>query len=86
MKILAVLLADVLYVKERLDEKLVNRDIRDRLTKVANRASVDRIVKMSEFLGFIESSLKSHVNRQMLTDMLALTGNEILNDFLSESR
>ena len=86
MKILAVLLADVLYVKERLDEKLVNRDIRDRLTKVANRASVDRIVKMSEFLGFIESSLKSHVNRQMLTDMLALTGNEILNDFLTESR
>jgi len=86
MKILAVLLADVLYVKERLDEKLVNRDIRDRLTKVANRASVDRIVKMSDFLGFIESSLKSHVNRQMLTDMLALTGNEILNDFLTESR
>ena len=27
-----------------------------------------------------------HVNRQMLTDMLAITGNEILNDFLTESR
>ena len=86
MKILAVLLADILYLKEGLEGKLVNQDIRDRLAKVANRASVDRIVKMSDFLGFIESSLKSHVNRQMLTDMLALTGNEILNDFLSESR
>jgi DNA polymerase III delta' subunit len=86
MKILAVLLADILYLKEDLTGKLVNLDIRDRLVKIANRASVDRIVGMSDFLGFIESSLKSHVNRQMLTDMLALTGNEILNDFLAESR
>jgi DNA polymerase III subunit delta' len=86
MKILAVLLADVLYLKEGVDEKLVNRDLRERLAQVANRASIDRIVKMSDFLGFIESSLKNHVNRQMLTDMLALTGNEILNDFLTESR
>lgn len=86
MKILAVLLADVLYLKEGVADKVVNIDIRDRLVKLANRASVDRIVQMSDFLGFIESSLKSHVNRQMLTDMLALTGNEILNDFLRESR
>lgn len=86
MKILAVLLADILYLKEDLTGKLVNVDIRDRLVKIANRASVDRIIGMSDFLGFIESSLKSHVNRQMLTDMLALTGNEILNDFLTESR
>jgi DNA polymerase III subunit delta' len=86
MKILAMLLADVIYLQEGLTEKLVNIDIRDRLLKLANRASLDRIVQMSDFLGFIESSLKSHVNRQMLMDMLALTGNEILNDFLSESR
>ncbi len=86
MKILAVLLADVLYLKEGLAEKLVNVDIRDRLGKVAERASIDRMVQICDFLGFIESSLKSHVNRQMLTDMLALTGNEILNDFLAESR
>ncbi len=86
MKILAVLLADVLYLKEGIGEKVVNIDIRVRLVELANRASVDRIVQMSDFLGFIESSLKSHVNRQMLMDMLALTGNEILNDFLRESR
>jgi DNA polymerase III subunit delta' len=86
MKILAVLLADVLYLKEGVDGKLVNQDLRDRLAEVVKRASVDRIVKMADFLGFIESSLKNHVNRQMLTDMLAITGNEILNDFLTESR
>jgi DNA polymerase III subunit delta' len=86
MKILAVLLADVLYLKEGVDGKLVNQDLRDRLAQVVKRASVDRIVKMADFLGFIESSLKNHVNRQMLTDMLAITGNEILNDFLTESR
>jgi len=86
MKILAVLLADVLYLKEGVDGKLVNQDLRDRLAQVVKRASVDRIIKMADFLGFIESSLKNHVNRQMLTDMLAITGNEILNDFLTESR
>jgi DNA polymerase III subunit delta' len=85
MKILAVLLGDVLYLKVGLDAKVVNQDIRERLANVADRASVDRIVKMADFLGFIESSLKNHVNRQMLTDMLALTGNEILNDFVTES-
>jgi DNA polymerase-3 subunit delta' len=86
MKILAVLLVDVLYLKEGLDAKIVNQDIRDRLVTIASRTSLDRIVKMSDFVGFIESSLKNHVNRQMLTDMLALTGNEILNDFVTESR
>lgn len=83
MKILAVLLADVLYLKEGLTGKVVNVDMRDRLTRIANRASIDRVLQMSDFLGFIEFSLKSHVNRQMLTDMLALTGNEILHDFLN---
>jgi DNA polymerase III subunit delta' len=86
MKVLAVLLADVLYLKEGVDGKLVNQDLRERLAKLATRASIDRIVQMADFLGFIESSLKSHVNRQMLTDMFAITGNEILNDFLTESR
>jgi len=86
MKILAVLLADVLYLKEGVTGKLVNVDIRDRLARLADSASVDRIVQIGDFLRFIESSLNSNVNRQMLTDMLALTSNEILNDFLNESR
>jgi len=38
---------------------------------------------MSEFLGFIASSLKNHVNRQMLTDTLAMVANETVSLWLS---
>jgi DNA polymerase-3 subunit delta' len=76
MAILSVLIADVLYLREGLSDKLVNVDLRDRLEEIAKQKSVDRLVKMAEFLRFIESSLKGHVNRQMLTDVLAITGNE----------
>jgi hypothetical protein len=86
MKILSVLLADVLYLKVGLDDPFVNQDIRGHLAQIASRTSLERVLEMADFLGFIESSLKSHVNRQMLTDMLAVTGNEILNDFVTESR
>ena len=76
MAILAVLMADVLYAKEGAPQKIVNIDIRERLQKLADRSSVDRLLRMGEFIRFIESSLKSNVNRQMLTDVLAITGNE----------
>ncbi len=76
MEILAVLIADVLYIKEGVPAKLVNIDVQDRLTKLAAKAASERLVKTAEFLRFIESSLKTHVNRQMLTDVLALTANE----------
>src|SRR5215471_9845886 len=75
MDILAILIADLLYTKEGARERVVNVDILDRLAKLAGRVEVERLIKMAEFLRFIESSLKIHVNRQMLTDVLALTGN-----------
>ena len=71
-----VLLADVIYIKEGVSEKLVNVDIQDRLAKLAARSSADRLLNMAEFLRFIESSLKNNVNRQMLTDVLAIIGND----------
>lgn len=83
MAVLSVLIADVFYIKEGVPEKLVNVDIQERLVKLAARASVDRLVRMSEFLRFIESSLKTHVNRQMLTDVLALTANETTAGWLN---
>jgi DNA polymerase III subunit delta' len=86
LKILSILLADVLYLQEGAAAKVVNVDIKDRLAGIAKAASVERILRVCDFAGIIESSLKSNVKLQMLTDMLALTGNEILNDFLSESR
>jgi DNA polymerase-3 subunit delta' len=82
MAILAVLLADLLYIKEGIGEKIVNIDIQDRLGKLAGRASSERLVRMSEFLRFIETSLKNHVNKQMLTDMLALVSNEAASAWL----
>jgi len=75
LEILAVLIADLLYVTEGAPQKVVNVDMRERLQKLAAQVSVERILHMADFLGFIESSLKSNVNRQMLTDVLAITGN-----------
>ena len=75
LEILAVLIADVLYVTEGAPQKVVNVDMRERLQKLAAQVSVERILHMADFVGFIESSLKSNMNRQMLTDVLAITGN-----------
>jgi len=74
--VLSVLLADMLYLKENAADRLVNIDLRERLLKMVEGVSVDRLLKMVEFIGFIELSLKTYVNRQMLTDVLAVTGNE----------
>jgi DNA polymerase-3 subunit delta' len=76
LAIMAVLIADLLYIKEGAEEGLVNVDIRDQLVNLASRESTERLIKMGEFLRFTESSLKTHVNKQMLTDVLAITGNE----------
>jgi DNA polymerase III subunit delta' len=76
MTVLSVLLADVLYIKEGMRYKIVNIDIEAKLTQLAARVSSERLVRVSEFLPFIESSLKNNVNRQMLTDVLAITSNE----------
>jgi DNA polymerase III subunit delta' len=82
MVILSVLIADVLYIKEQVADKVVNIDIQDRLTELAGQTSADRLIRMSEFLMFIETSLKTHANRQMLSDALALTANEAVARWL----
>lgn len=76
MNILAVLIADVLYTTEGVTDKVVNVDIRARLQQLAERTSTDRLIRMAEFLRFIESSLRSNANRQMLTDVLVVTANQ----------
>jgi DNA polymerase III gamma/tau subunit len=76
LEILAVLIADLLYMRESVAERIVNIDLKDRLEKLAGRVTAERLLKMADFLRFIESSLKTHVNRQMLTDVLAITANE----------
>jgi DNA polymerase-3 subunit delta' len=76
LAIMAVLIADLLYIREGAQDSLVNVDIHDQLVKLASRESTERLIRMGEFLRFIESSLKTHVNKQMLSDVLAITGNE----------
>jgi len=82
LAVLAVLIADVLYITEGAPQKVVNVDVRERLQKLAADVSVERILRMGDFVGFIESSLKSNVNRQMLTDVLVITANETTADWL----
>jgi DNA polymerase-3 subunit delta' len=79
LTLFAMFIADLLYVKEELPEKVVNIDFQDRLTKLAKRIAVEQLIRMSDFLRTIESGLKSNVNRQIMTDMLALSANEILH-------
>ena len=75
MALLSVLIADIVYIAEGSTGRLVNIDIQNRLGRLGSVAGVDRLIRISEFLRFIESSLKSNVNRQMLSDVLALTAN-----------
>jgi DNA polymerase III subunit delta' len=76
MAIVSVLIADLIYLKEGLPDAVVNLDVRDQLVELAAAVPAARLIKIAEFLRFIESSQKIHVNRQMLTDMLALISNE----------
>jgi DNA polymerase-3 subunit delta' len=79
LTLFAIFIADLLYLKTELPERVVNIDFQERLTRLARRATVDQLVRMAEMLRSIESGLKSNVNRQIMTDMLALSANEILH-------
>lgn len=79
LALFSVFLADLLYIKEELPEKVVNVDVGERLAQLADRATVDQLIRMADFLGTMESSVKNNVNRQMLTDVFAFSGSKILH-------
>jgi DNA polymerase-3 subunit delta' len=70
--VMAVLLGDLLHISEGLPEKIVNVDVLSRLQSIASRAPTARWIRVSQFLLDLETGLKSHINRQMLTDAMAL--------------
>jgi DNA polymerase-3 subunit delta' len=84
IRALGVLVSDLLYMKEGMEERLVNLDETERIRTIALAVDLDRIFQIGDCIRFIENALKHYVNRQMLTDTLALTMNpgtaELLND------
>jgi len=90
LEMIGVLLTDLLYLKEGRSEQIINCDIQSRMEKLAERVTTENLIRLSEFLGLMEKSLKTHVNRPMLTEVLALSGNlelsKILDDIPSRSR
>jgi DNA polymerase III gamma/tau subunit len=87
---IAVLMEDLLYLREGLPHLLINIDLEPRLKKLGDDISPAQFPRIAEFLRTIEVHLNNYGNRQMLTDVLALTSNETLskiaNDKGSKSR
>ena len=88
--VLMVLLSDLLHLKSGDTERIVNIDIRPRMEKLVHKVPIERLLAAGDFLRFVENSMKNYVNRQMLTDVLALTASgsaeKILHDNAAESR
>src|SRR5262249_49496971 len=69
--VLSIVLRDLLHLSEG-DADIVNIDIRQRLETLAQRANTEQWVRVAEFLREMEIGLKGNLNKQMLTDSLAL--------------
>jgi DNA polymerase III subunit delta' len=76
---IAVVLEDLLYIAEGVPEKMMNIDLEPRLRKLANDLPAAQLARIVEFLRTIEIHLNTHGNRQMLTDVLALTSNPMVS-------
>ena len=90
MSTIAILLEDLLYIREGVPERMVNIDLHPRLKTLAENMPADQLARIAEFLRTIEIHLNNYGNRQMLTDALALTSNaalsKIANDNPTKSR
>ncbi len=85
LEMIGVVLTDLLYLKEGRSDYIINFDIQVRLEKLAESIATQRLIGLSEFLGVMEKSLKTHVNRPMLTEVLALSGNLALSKILDDN-
>jgi DNA polymerase-3 subunit delta' len=90
LETIGVMLTDLLYLKQGRSGSIINIDIQARLGKLAESISTETLIRLAEFLRLMEISLKTHVNRPMLTEVLALSGNvalsKILDDIPNRSR
>ncbi len=86
LSVMTVLLGDILRIAEGAPDRIVNVDIRQRLEHTAASAPTDRWIRVSEFLRVMENGLKGNLNRQMMTDVMALVTAEISDDIPGKSR
>ena len=84
IRLLGVLISDLVHVQAGVTGRVVNIDIETQLRDIADRMDLERLIQIADVLRFIESNMKSYLNRQMMTDVLALASGpgtaEILND------
>jgi len=85
LEMIGVMLTDLLYLKEDFAEHIVNQDVIARLEKLAAGISTRHLIQLIEFLATMESSMKSNVNRAMLTEVLALNSNLGLSKILHDN-
>lgn len=81
---LAVLLEDVLYLQEGLQNRIVNMDIVQDLKSLAAALSTQQCIRVGEFLRTIEVHANNYGNRQMLVDVLGVTSNTALGKFAND--
>jgi DNA polymerase III gamma/tau subunit len=72
---MAVLMEDLLYIREGATGRIVNIDLEARLRKLAADMPAEQFTRVADFLRTIEINLERNVNRQVLTDSLALAAN-----------
>lgn len=85
MSTIAILLEDLLYIREGVPERMVNLDVHPRLKKLAELMAADQLARIAESLRTIEIHLNNYGNRQMLTDALALTSNAALSKIANDN-
>jgi len=72
---MAVLMEDLLYIREGATGRIVNIDLEARLRKLAADMPAEQFTRVADFLRTIEINLERNVNRQVLTDSLSLAAN-----------
>ncbi len=85
LRILGVLVSDLIFLSEGLEDRLVNVDIETRLRESASRVTIDRLIQIADCLKFIEANLKYYLNKQLMADVLALTLNETTAKILNQN-
>jgi DNA polymerase-3 subunit delta' len=78
MDTIAILVEDLLYLREGLADKIVNIDLEKELVRLADEIPPAQFVRIADFLRTIEIHANNYGNRQMLTDVLALTSNAVV--------